>query len=74
MNLNPVLITLPLLLFLPTVIDVEGLLHGDSLGGGEDAAVHHPDVKIKMEVVSVRSNLQDKISCNSPLSRTMKFA
>ena len=62
MNLNPVLITLPLILFLPTVIDVEGLLHGDSLdGGGEDAAVHHPDVKIKMEVVSHRSNLRDNI-------------
>ena len=53
MNLNLVLLTLPLLFFLPVVIDVEGLLHDSSLGGGEDAAVDHHDVKIKMRVVSV---------------------
>ena len=53
MNTNLVLLALPLLIFLPVVIDVEGLLHDSSLGGGEDATVHHPDVKIKMRVVSV---------------------
>ena len=53
MNTNLVLLALPLLIFLPVVIDVEGLLHDSSLGGGEDAAVDHPDVKIKMRVVSV---------------------
>ena len=53
MNLNPALLTLPLLLlFLPAVIDVEGLLHDSSLGGGEDTGLPQ-DAKIKMRVVRV---------------------
>ena len=74
MILNLVLLTLPLLLFLPVVIDVEGLLHDSSLGGGEDAAVHHPDVKIKMRVVSFNLSTRTKIAIVISEQRTCYLA
>ena len=66
MNANLLLLMFPLLLLLlPDVIYVEGLLHDSSLGGGEDSAVDHPDVKIKMRVVSINlSSLNKNCICS----------